>query len=160
RHGDRTYILHEGRRVTFREFDRATNRAARALHSLGVGKGDRVTLALGNSIEWPIAAFGVLKAGAILNPANPGLGANELGYILCHAEPRVIVTNAESAPAIMQPGLARPPSATIVAFGQVPGTVSFEDLLAQSPDDAVTLPLGSGDGSTLLYTSGTTGHPK
>jgi acyl-CoA synthetase (AMP-forming)/AMP-acid ligase II len=38
-------------------------------------KGDRVTLALGNSVDYVVAAIGVLKSGAILNPVNPALGA-------------------------------------------------------------------------------------
>src|SRR5437773_1542114 len=92
-HGDQPFILHAGRRVTYSEFDRLTNRAAHALRGLGVEPGDRVTLALGNSIEYVVAAFGVLKAGAVLNPVNPMLGTHELGYILAHAEPRVIVTD-------------------------------------------------------------------
>ena len=50
------------------------NRAAHALHGLGVERGDRVTLALGNSLDYVVAAFGVLKAGGVLNPVNPGLG--------------------------------------------------------------------------------------
>ena len=158
--GEKTYILHEGRRVTFREFDELTNRAAHALQTLGVGKGDRVTLALGNSIEWPVAAFGVLKCGAVLNPVNPALGASELGYILGHAEPRVIVTNVDTAPAILSPTLKRPGSATVAAFGEVPGAVSLDGLMAQSSTASVLVPLEDGDGSTLLYTSGTTGNQK
>src|SRR6185369_13919601 len=87
-------LLHEGRVVTFEEVDRATNRFAHVLHDLGVARGDRVTIALANSIEWVISALGVLKSGAILNPVNPTLGATELGYVLAHADPRVIVTSA------------------------------------------------------------------
>jgi acyl-CoA synthetase (AMP-forming)/AMP-acid ligase II len=158
--GEHPFILHEGSRVSFREFDAMTNRAARALVRLGVVKGDRVTLALGNSIDWPVAAFGVLKAGAILNPVNPGLGASELGYILGHAEPRVIVTNADSAKTILAPALRRPPSSTVAAFGDVPGTISLDALMRESSDRALALPLDAGGGSTLLYTSGTTGNPK
>ena len=103
--GDRTFIHHAGRRVTYGEFDRLTNRAAHALRGLGVEKGDRVTLALGNSVEYVVAAFGVLKAGAVLNPVNPALGTQELGYILGHAEPRVIVTDADGAAHILSPKL-------------------------------------------------------
>src|SRR5437016_9627442 len=88
---DVAFLWHEGRRVSYGEFDRRTNRAARALAALGVRRGDRVTLALGNSLDWPIAAFGVLKAGAVLHPVNPSLGAAELAYILGHAEPRVVL---------------------------------------------------------------------
>src|SRR5438046_4132651 len=90
--GEHPFIVHAGRRMTYREFDRIANQAAHALAGLGVAKGDRVTLALGNSIDYLVAAFGILRAGGVLNPVNPALGAGELGYILSHAAPR-----AESA---------------------------------------------------------------
>src|SRR5882672_3487318 len=90
--GEHPFIVHAGRRVSYADFDRQTNRAAHALIGLGVEKGDRVTLALGNSVEYLIAAFGVLKSGAVMHPVNPALGAKELSYVLGHAEPRVAIT--------------------------------------------------------------------
>src|SRR5262244_1484951 len=63
--GEHAFILHEGRRVSYREFDSLANRAAHVLQSFGVQRGDRVTLAVGNSVEYLVAAFGVLKAGAV-----------------------------------------------------------------------------------------------
>src|SRR5262247_1644993 len=101
--GDHPFVLHAGRRVTYRELDALANRAAHALRALGVEKGDRVTLALGNSVEYLVAAFGILKAGAVLNPVNPALGAREIGYILAHAEPKVIVSEAPGFPGAMTP---------------------------------------------------------
>src|SRR5438270_13844240 len=79
--GGHPFLVHEGRRVTYREFDALVNRAAHVLLSLGVQKSDRVTLAMGNSVEYLVAAFGILRAGAVLNPVNPALGARELAWI-------------------------------------------------------------------------------
>jgi len=152
--GSHPFLLHAGQRVTYAEFDRLSNRAAHALRSLGVERGDRVTLALGNSVEYLVAAFGALKAGAILHPVNPALGANELRYILDHATPRVIVADAASAP-----GLTAPAGAVIASFGGG-GDAALDALLERSSDVPVGIALGPGDGSTLLYTSGTTGKPK
>ena len=158
--GAHPYILHDGRTVTFEEFDRLTNRAAHALRGLGVVKGDRVTLGLTNSVEWLVAAFATLKAGAILNPVNPSLGAGELSYVIGHAEPRVLVTAAGNTGNITAPDLKRPAATRLAAFGDVPGAERLDTLIAQSPDDEVPVEVGVGDGSTLLYTSGTTGKPK
>jgi acyl-CoA synthetase (AMP-forming)/AMP-acid ligase II len=137
--GDHAFLLHERRRIGYRELDRLANRAANALRAHGVAKGDRVTLALGNSIEYVAIAFGILKSGAVLNPVNPGLGARELGYILGHAEPRVVVAEGAiaGAPAV-------PPALLLGEGGESPPPVRVEP----------------GDASTLLYTSGTTGNPK
>ncbi len=156
--GDRPFLAHVGRRVTYAEFDRLSNRAAHALRALGVTKGDRVTLGLGNSVEYVVAAFGVLKAGAVLNPVNPTLGAQELGYILAHAGPRVVVTDAASAGVFVAATL--PAGCTLAAFGAAPGTVALDERIAAASDARPPVALGGDDPSTLLYTSGTTGTPK
>ena len=70
RRGAHVFIRHDGRAVTYAEFDRLSNRAAHALQGLGVRRGDRVTLGVGNSVEYLVAALGALKAGAILHPIN------------------------------------------------------------------------------------------
>lgn len=157
---DHAYLLHEGRSVTFEEFDRATNRFARALADLGVGRGDRVTVALGNSIEWVVAAFGALKAGGILNPVNPSLGSSELSYVLGHAEPRVVVTDEAASRSLLAPGSRLPPGCRLASFGPLGGAVELAPLLAAQSEEPVGIVPGPGDGSTLLYTSGTTGNPK
>jgi carnitine-CoA ligase len=164
---DQAFIAHAGRRVTYGEFDRLSNRAAHALRSLGVTKGDRVTLALGNSIEYVVAAFGLLKAGAVLNPLNPSLGAQELTYILGHAAPRVIVTDADSVQHLLSSHLTRPVGCTVATFSvgaqgaaSAAGAVGLDALLARSSDTPPAVSLRADDYSTLLYTSGTTGNPK
>jgi acyl-CoA synthetase (AMP-forming)/AMP-acid ligase II len=143
--GTHPFLRHEGRSVSYAEFDHLANRAGHTLRSLGVTRGDRVTLALGNSVDYVVAAFGVLKAGAVLNPVNPGLGLDELRYILGHAEPRLVVTDPSSDARMREPG-AR--------------TVGAESLAAHGPETAPDGPPVADDVSTLLYTSGTTGRPK
>jgi len=150
--GEHPFVRHEGATLSYAELDRRANRAAAALAELGVVRGDRVTLALGNRLEWPIAAFGILKAGAVLHPLNPELGAAEIGYILRHAEPHVIIASAEGA-ARLAP--IAPSSARIEV---VDG--SFAELCARQSDGPPRTRPTQDDGSTLLYTSGTTGDPK
>ena len=143
RRGSHPFLRHEGRTLAYAEVDRASNRAAHALRDAGVVRGDRVTLALGNSLEYVVAAFAVLKAGAILNPVNPALGGDELGYVLGHAAPRLVVTDEAS-------------DAKLRGLGQ--RTTLGAALAAASGSDApLDLALTPGDYSTLLYTSGTTG---
>jgi acyl-CoA synthetase (AMP-forming)/AMP-acid ligase II len=157
---DHPFILHAGRRLTYVQFDRLTNRAAHALRRLGVAPGDRVTLALGNSLDWVAAAFGALKSGAIVNPLNPGLGPGELRYVLGHAEPRVVVTNADSGANILAVRDAVSAGCTIAAFGGVPGVTDFDELIAAAPETPPGVAIGPRDPALLLYTSGTTGKPK
>jgi crotonobetaine/carnitine-CoA ligase len=138
--------------VTYAALDRLANRFAHALVGLGVAPGDRVTLALGNSVEYVVAAFGTLRAGGVMHPVNPGLGAAELGWVLRHAEPRVVVSDVATAAAL--PPL--PAGTTFAAFGDD----ALAAHLAAAPDTAPPRTPGPDDPSTLLYTSGTTGEPK
>lgn len=157
--GARPFIRHEGRTVSYAEFDALTNQTAHALRGLGVAQGDRVTVGVGNSVEYLLAAFGALKAGAILHPINPALGAAELSYILEHAAPRVIVADAAALAHLTAPKLARPPGAVLAAFGAA-ADERLDERLAASPTTPVDVIVTPDDGSTLLYTSGTTGRPK
>jgi acyl-CoA synthetase (AMP-forming)/AMP-acid ligase II len=143
--GEHPFLRHAGEVVTYTDFDRRSNAAAHALRAHDVVPGDRVTLALGNSVDYVVAAFGVLKAGAVLHPVNPALGAAELGYVLGHAEPRVVVTDGESDEKMC--GLGR-------------RTVAAATLGRGARTDPVPVQVGPDDHSTLLYTSGTTGRPK
>ncbi len=159
RRGAHVFIRHAGQTLTYAEFDRLSNRAAHALHALGVRRGDRVTLGVGNSVEYLVTALGALKAGAILHPINPALGAAELSYILGHAAPRVIVADADSIAALSSPRLEWPAGAVLAAFG-APAEVALDDLLRRSSEEPFGPSPAPDDASTLLYTSGTTGRPK
>ncbi|HWP65064.1 MAG TPA: AMP-binding protein [Candidatus Limnocylindria bacterium] len=143
--GGHPFLRHEGQTLSYAEFDRAATRAARALAAAGVVSGDRVTLALGNSLDYVVAAFAVLKAGAILHPVNPALGEGELRYVLEHAAPRVVVTDEAS-------------DARLRALGQA--TVLGRALTAPGDESPLDVAIGPETYSTLLYTSGTTGRPK
>jgi acyl-coenzyme A synthetase/AMP-(fatty) acid ligase len=131
--GARPFLRHAGRTVSYAEFDALSNRAANALGARGVVKGDRVTLALGNSVEYVVAAIGVLKAGAILHPVNAALGASELSYVLGHADPRVVVTDAASDAKLA--GLGR---ATVLGGALVDGASDARPAVTIVPGDLGT----------------------
>lgn len=88
---DRVILSHEGTAVTWAAFDRSTNRLARAYQALGVGKDDRVTIALPNGIEFFAACFAAWKAGATPQPVSSRLPARERDEIVAIARPSLIV---------------------------------------------------------------------
>lgn len=156
----KVFLYHEGRQCSYGEFHLQTNRFAHTLLRLGIEKGDRVTLAMTNALEYVVAAFGTLKAGAILHPVNPDLGGRELSYLLQHAEPKLVVTNAESLQRLARRQLEQPAALRWACFGESAGAINLHPLLSAAPDHEVPVVTSPGDPSTLLYTSGTTGLPK
>jgi acyl-CoA synthetase (AMP-forming)/AMP-acid ligase II len=79
-HGDRPAVIsrEQGRRSNYHTLDKDSNVLARGLQSLGVKKGDRVCVSLGNNIEFATLTYACFKLGAILVPLNPAFTANQI----------------------------------------------------------------------------------
>ncbi len=156
---DHPYLIHEGRRVSFAELEGRTNRIAHALRDQGLERGDRVTLAIGSSIDYVAAAIGIMKSGAILHPINPQLGLSQLAYIVGHATPRLLLADAEMADAVRP--LCEPEGGPrLAALEPLDGALDLGAAAAASSASAPPVEVKPGDPSTLMYTSGTTGNPK
>ena len=82
----------DNRRWNYAEFDAAVNRAANLLLSLGVGKGDKVSLLMANSPEYIFAYFACWKIGAVAGPVNSHLKSEELLYVLDNSEAVALIT--------------------------------------------------------------------
>jgi long-chain acyl-CoA synthetase len=81
-----------GRRLTYREIKRLSDRFAASLRGLGIRKGDRVVLLLPNSPQFIVAYYGLLKAGAVIVPLNPLSAERELEFYLTDSEAQTAVT--------------------------------------------------------------------
>lgn len=97
-HGDKPAVIarHQGRRSTYEELDRNSNVIARGLQSLGVKKGDRVCVSLGNNIEFATLTYACFKLGAILVPLNPAFTANQIASAFNLLEATHLVIGAET----------------------------------------------------------------
>ena len=91
RHCDRTALIVNDRRLSFKELDTLSNRVANGLVAMGVQPGDRVGLFGANSWEWVVAYYGIAKTGAVLNPLSSMLTTDELGYTVTDAGARVVI---------------------------------------------------------------------
>ena len=121
------------------------------------GRGGRVALVCGNSIDMPIAMFAAHASGAQAVPINPAYTARELSYILRDADPTAIVYDADVA-ATVEPLIASIGIKYAVRRGD-----GGRSLDVWQHDAAQTLPQTlpqSTDLATLQYTGGTTGKPK
>jgi long-chain acyl-CoA synthetase len=84
-------LILQGGVVTYRELDEQSDRVAAALVKLGVKKGDRVALLMGNCPQFVISFFGILKAGGIVVACNPLYAPRELEHQLNDCGARVIL---------------------------------------------------------------------
>lgn len=142
------------RRVDYAQYLRCTARFAHVLRRLGAVRGERVALLLGNSLDMPIAMFGVHAAGAQAVPVNPAYTARELSHILSDAAPIAVVYDAAIASAV------EPLVASLRIRHALP--VNGESLAAAT-GEALALPdplPEPEDLASLQYTGGTTGLPK
>lgn len=97
RQGDKPAITHEGRTISWREFDAGTNRLARAYQALGVKEGDLVTIGLPNGIGFYEACFATWKLGATPQPISARLPIAEREMIVEVAAPSLVVGAAPGA---------------------------------------------------------------
>lgn len=147
---------------TYAECDRLTDNLARNLLADGAEPGERVALHLLNGPELALGYIGCLKAGCVAVPVNTRLKGREVDYILRHSgsacylgEPELYAGIAASCPALG--GLERR-YLTAEATGR--GIAPFTNLL-RSPDHQISLPTLAPDHvAAIVYTSGTTAHPK
>ena len=85
-------------KVTFAQMADRSDRVATWLRSLGVGKGDRVILMLGNQVELWESMLAVAKLGAIIMPTTGALGAADLADRISRGGARFVIANAADAP--------------------------------------------------------------
>jgi len=159
--GDKEGLIVGERRFSFAEVDKLACQLANALKAKGVEPGDRVTIYAANAWEWVVSYFAAAKTGAVINPINVMLTAEEVGYVANDCNAKVLVTSADKAGPLLDIKKDTPLE-EIVAFGaDVPtGALSFDDLLAAGADSFEAPARDGDDLSTICYTSGTTGHPK
>lgn len=175
--------------MTYDELDRKSNALARGLQGIGVKKGDRVAVSLGNNMEFAIATYALFKLGAILNPLNPSFNTQQVVSALNHLETTHLIIGAETNLSRKPPRSNEPllthlapnvkggklESDVVNALQQIvlvdnsEGRVNVKDLKATVPfevlekDDENTLPeqnLHKDDVVNIQFTSGTTSAPK
>ena len=147
--------------MTFAEVQRRANKLANLLVSLGLRKGDRVMLLLG---QHPWAAIGHVacwKAGLVSSPASTLFAPDALAYRLNTAGMRVVITEVAQLENISQARkLAPVVEHVFVVDGQAPNAPSLEEAVAPARDSFVNVDTAADDPAFLNFTSGTTGNPK
>ncbi|MFE5289433.1 acyl-CoA synthetase [Nocardia sp. NPDC056611] len=151
---ERTALICEDRRLTYRELDDRANRLAHHLAARGIGPGDHVGIYSRNSIEALETMLAAYKLRAVSVSVNYRYVADEVRYIVGNADLKAIIHEAEFTEIVEAVRGSAPDLTETLAIG----THYDAALAAQSPER--DFGPRSGDDLYILYTGGTTGLPK
>nr|UMM61371.1 Tsk10 [Streptomyces tasikensis] len=142
-------LLYPGGRLTYRQLDVRANKLAHLLRRRGIGREDRVALAVPRGPQTVVALLAVLKAGAAHVPVDPDYPAARIAYLLDDSRPALLVTHGDTDP--------RRETDVPALLLDDPEVVAA---LAAAPDTPPDRPNEPGRAAYVIYTSGSTGRPK
>jgi len=172
---DKTALIHEEVRATYRQINTSSNHLAHWLIDLGITRGDRVVLVLENCLEYVVSYYGILKAGAVAVPLSSDLKPDGLRPLLEELEPEVIISSSRFERLFKATDLAlfkinalllknpkqKWSSPTLPVF-------SWDDIISDDgtsnpeirPEIRPKISIDESDLASIIYTSGSTGIPK
>jgi acyl-CoA synthetase (AMP-forming)/AMP-acid ligase II len=159
---DTICLMDATRSYTFPESNERVCRLAHGLLSMGLAKGDRISVLLENCIEFVEIYLAAAKAGLVVNPINFRLTGPDVAYISNHAEAKAFVAHDLFAEGLdgIRTGLNVPDDAFVVVGNDCQGYRPYEQLVEGGSPEEPDVRVKPEDPWILLYTSGTTGRPK
>jgi acyl-CoA synthetase (AMP-forming)/AMP-acid ligase II len=147
--------------LSYGELRHRIGRLANALRTLGVGKGDRVAVLLGNVPQYVEQYLAVAALGAIIVPINTRLTPEEQLVLLEDAAPTVLITS-EAGIATARLAMLRLQACRRVLLldGSLESAIGYEKVVAEASADFSPVPVDPDDTAVILYTSGTTSGAK
>jgi long-chain acyl-CoA synthetase len=162
RHPDRIAVVMatSGKTLTYGELDARSNQLAHLLRQAGLRRGDHMALFMENNVRFLEIVWAALRSGLYITAINSHLTAEEVTYIVGDCEAQAFVTStalADVATAIAWEDELPKVSVRLMTDGTAAGFDSYEDAIAAFPETNID---DESTGSTMLYSSGTTGRPK
>ena len=153
---DREAVVAGDERLTFPDLDLWSERLAHGLAARGIGKGDRVGIAMRNCPSWVVAYLGIAKAGAVAVLINGWWQTHELEHAMRLVEPRLVIADGPRAKRIESVCGA----CEIVCLEVEPPLETALAPLLAANTDAQLPEVTPDDDATILFTSGSTGEAK
>lgn len=147
-----------GEVVTYRDLDERSNRCARVLRSRGLERGGAIALLQKNDRFFHEPCQAAQRSGLYYTPISTHLTADEVAYIVEDCGAEALIVSYEFA-ATVAPLRGRLPHVHtwLMIGGTIPGFESYEDAVGEQPCTPLS---DESEGQDMLYSSGTTGHPK
>jgi len=167
-HGDKPYIVFEDERLTYAEAHATVRALAQTLVDLGVGRGDRVAIAMRNYPEWALSYWATISLGAAAVGINAWWTSTELEYGLTDSRPKVLIADDERLERLLPvlDGLRENAPLHVISVRsdrELPSDASrWNDVvdMANAPAALPAAEIEPDDDMCIFYTSGTTGFPK
>ena len=163
---DREAIVHGSTRLTYKELDSRSNKAANALKKLGIKKGSHIGIYAFNCVEWLEIMLGAYKLCAIPININYRYVEEELKYLIDNADMEAIFYHKQFSNKLENIKSHLPLLKDFICIEDDSGeddvidkSFNFEDLIANEDESRLDVDR-SGDDKYILYTGGTTGMPK
>jgi benzoate-CoA ligase len=146
---------------TYAQLADRVDRFSAALRALGMRPEERIMIALLDTIDWPTAFLGAIKAGIVPIPVNTLMTEDDYRFMLADSRARGLVVSEALYPKFANLAKSSPNLAAVIVSGDdAHGHHRFEDLIAAAKPDGYTAPTTRDDMCFWLYTSGSTGRPK
>ncbi len=153
-------VMWRDEEITYRELNERINRVANGLKSIGVKKGDVVSVYLPNCPDYYYVWFGILKLGAVFGPINALFKGDEVRHVLSDSGAVAVVTSETMVDTINAAKPLCPSLKHVFCLESATGGASaYADLVKHSAE-LTPVDIAGDDLASIVYTSGTTGRPK
>ncbi|MFH1624285.1 MAG: AMP-binding protein [Pseudomonadota bacterium] len=161
RYPDKTAVIFEDTRYTYKEFNARLNRLSNALINLGLRKGDLIAIVADDCIQHIEIFWAGVKTGIVSSVLNPHISERDLSHIICNGKARAVVCNHKYKGMIES---LRPQLESVkefIVFGTAgEGFKSYDSLILSSSPEEPAVEISEDDLLYFANTSGTTGLPK